>query len=483
MKYITEGIYPERVFKNFENISSIPRGSGNEKEISDYIMSFAKSLGLETIQDEYYNLIVKKAATNGNIDGPTVMLQAHVDMVTEAVDGSHHDFTRDPIEIIIEENKMRANNTTLGADDGIGVAYIMAILESNDIIHPNLECVFTTNEEIGLVGVGKMDLSGLKANYVINLDSEEEDFILVGSAGSIDTTISLKKEYKPAVPTNIALEINVKGLFGGHSGMDIDKQRGNSNVIMGRILNSITHEFDLFNISGGSKRNVIPRNSEAVLSVNPEHLENIVREIQKTTAKIQKEIYAVDPGLKVELRRSAPADFKVYTDDCKKRIIGLLTFIPNGVISFSNKIPGTVETSSNFALVRETYNKIDFTSLTRSSLQSQKEYVTSKLKLLANTFNAEFNSDSEYPAWEHNTNSQFEELSVKIYENIFGKKPGVVVMHCGLESGILLSKLNHKAEAISIGPNTFNVHTPEEYVEISSIAKMWDFLIEILKNI
>lgn len=483
MDYITGGLTPSRVFKNFENISRIPRASGKEKEISDYIKKFAEDLGLETIQDDYYNLIVKKPATNGRPDGATVMLQSHIDMVTEAEEGLEHDFDKDPIELVVDGNILTAKGTTLGADNGIGVAYIMAVLESNDIIHPNLECVFTTSEEMGLIGVNNMDFSSLKSEYVINLDSEEDYCILTGCAGAVDSTISLKKEYKPAAPRNAALEISIRGLAGGHSGMDIDKQRGNANVILGRILNSITYDFDLFYINGGSKRNVIPRNAEAVISVNDDDLEKVVREIQKSSAKVHKEIYSTDPELKVSLRRSAPADFKVFSNECKTKIIRLLNLIPNGVIAMSSSLEGIVDTSSNFAVVRETSNRIDFVNLTRSTMQSRKEQVKAKMIILAEVFGASIEFAAEYPAWEYNPNSNLEKIAIDVYEKRFSKLPEVTVMHCGLESGILLNKLHHKAESISIGPNIFDVHSPSEYVEIDSVGMIWEYLIDLLKEL
>lgn len=483
MDYITEGLTPSRVFKNFEDISRIPRASGNEKQVSDYIKKFAEDLDLKVFQDSNYNLIIKKAATNGRPDGCTVMLQAHIDMVTESTENSDHDFEKDPIDLIIDGDIITARDTTLGADNGIGVAYIMSILESKDIIHPNLECVLTTSEEFGLIGVNNMDLSSLKSEYVVNLDSEEDYCILTGCAGAVDSTISLKKEYKPANTKNVALEINIHGLLGGHSGMDIDKQRGNANVIMGRLLNSITHDFDLFYVNGGSKRNVIPRSAEAVISVSDKDLEKVVREIQKTAAKAHKEIYSVDPNLKVSLRRSAPADFKVFSNDCKKKIIRLLNLIPDGVISMSNSLEGTVQTSTNFSVVRESNTRIDFINMTRSSMKSEKELLKSKLAMLAEIFNASIEFGAEYEAWEYNPNSKLEKIAIDAYEKKFSKKPEVAVMHCGLESGILLNKLNHKAEAISIGPNIFDVHSPDEYAEISSIGMIWDYLIDLLKTI
>lgn len=483
MDYITGGLTPSRVFKNFEDISRIPRTSGKEKEVSDFIKNFAEKLALETTQDAYNNLIVKKPATNGKPDGRTVMLQAHIDMVGEASDNSEHDFEKDPIELVIEGNKLMAKDTTLGADDGIGVAYMMTVLESSDITHPNIECVFTASEEVGLIGVNHMDLSSLNSEYVINLDSEEEDYITTGCAGAVNSTISLKKEYMPANPKNVALEINVHGLFGGHSGIDIDKQRGNANVIMGRLLNSITQEFDLFNISGGSKRNVIPRNCGAVISVKDEDLEKVVRDIQKMAAKTQKEIYAIDPNLKIQLRRSAPASFKVFSTDCKKKIIRLLNLIPNGVLSMSSSLEASVDTSSNFAAVKESNTRIDFIGLTRSSLQSKKEFVMTKMTMLADIFDASIEFTADYPAWEYNSNSSLEEIAIEVYEKKFSKKPIVSVMHCGLESGILLNKLGHDAEAISIGPNIFEVHSTAEYTEIDSMANMWEYLLELLKEL
>lgn len=483
MDYITGGLTPSRVFKNFEDISRIPRASGNEKQLSDYIKKFAEDLNLEVFQDSHYNLIIKKAATNGRPDGCTLMLQAHIDMVAESTEDSEHDFEKDPINLIINGDILTAKDTTLGADNGIGVAYIMSILEADDIIHPNLECVLTTSEEFGLIGVNNMDLSSLKSKYVVNLDSEEDYCILTGCAGAVDSTISLKKEYKPANTKNVALEINIRGLLGGHSGMDIVKQRGNANAIMGRLLSSITHDFDLFYVNGGSKRNVIPRNAEAVISVSDKDLEKVVREIQKAASKVQKEIYSVDPNLKVSLRRSAPADFKVFSNECKTKVVRLLNLIPNGVISMSTSLEGTVQTSTNFAVVRESNTKIDFVNMTRSSMKSEKELLKSKFLMLAETFGASIEFGAEYEAWEYNPNSKLEKLAVDVYEKIFSNKPEVTVMHCGLESGILLNKLDHKAEAISIGPNIFDVHSPDEYAEISSIKKIWNYIVYLLKTI
>ena len=479
MKYVTEGLFPIEVFKNFESISKIPRPSGHEEAVSDYIMNFAKNLGLEAHQDIHKNLIVKKPATNGSPDPSTVMLQAHMDMVPEASDSINHDFTKDPIELIIEGNNLRANQTTLGADDGMGVAYMMAILENKNLSHPNLECVFTVEEEVGLIGVEKLDMSDLRSTYILNLDGEEDDSILVGCAGAVNASMVLRKEYKPAISTNLALEINVKGLFGGHSGMDIDKHRANANVIMGRILSSISYDYDLFYIGGGSKRNAIPRNCEAVLSIKNEDLEALVREIKKLSAKIQKEYYPTDPNLKIELRRSAPADFKVFTDNCKNKIVDILSLTPDGIISRAVDL-GMVDTSSNFAVISEGSQNIEFKSLVRFSADSKKDYVKTKLARLAKLVGAQLEFSNEYPAWEHDKNSKLEDLSVGVYKEVFDKDPNVVIMHCGLECGILLNKLRHRAEAISIGPNMFNVHTPQEHLEVDSVGRMWEFITHLL---
>lgn len=470
------------VIQNFKNISNIPRGSGNELEICNFIKDFSKKLGLESYQDEHLNLIVKKPAQNTKTD-KTVMLQAHIDMVTEASDHSNHDFEKDPIEIIIDGNIIRANNTTLGADNGIGVAYMLSILEAEDIIHPNLECVFTSSEEVGLIGANNIDLSDLRSTFVINLDAEEDDSILTGCAGAINSTISLKKEYKPVTPTNIALEVTVHGLCGGHSGMDIDKQRGNSIKILGRVLNSINRKFDIFYLDGGSKRNVIPRYAEAVLSISDSDLEDVVNDIQRETRKIQKEVYKVDPNLRVSLRKSASPDFKVYTDNCKRKILALLNLIPNGVVNTAIGLDNLVETSTNLAVLAEKSNKIEFLSLTRSSSQSRRDYLTKNMAQLAEAIGAKIDFTDEYPAWEYNPNSKLEDLALDVYIDTFGKKPNVKIMHCGLESGIILNKLNHYAEAISIGPNIYNVHSPSEYAEIDSIEKIYKYLVNLLEKI
>lgn len=481
MTNILKGIYPEKVFDNFEKISRIPRESKNEKAISDFIFNMAKDLGLEATQDEYYNLVVKKPANNSDSKA-TVMLQAHMDMVCEAGENIRHDFDNDPIELIVEGNKLRANSTTLGADNGIGVAYMMSIMESNDISHPNLELVFTTAEELGLIGIENMDLSSLKSKYVINLDSEEDYNILVGCAGGLNSKLSFRKEYKPAIPRNAALEISVCGLFGGHSGMEIDKNRANANIVMARVLTSITSDFDLFNISGGTKRNAIPRNCEAVISINQSDLEKTVREIQKTAAKIQKEYYPQDAGLRVRIRRAAPADYKVFTEACKNKILSLMLLLPNGVLSVSTEL-NTVETSSNFALVHEVESRIEFINLTRSAVQSKKDLVRKQIERLALAFKADVEFYGEYPAWEHNPGSELEALAVDKYEEMFGKKPNVIVMHCGLENGILMNKLKYANQSISIGPTMYDVHTPCEYVEIDSVGRIYDYLLSLLKSL
>lgn len=481
MTNVLKGIYPEKVFDNFEKISQIPRESQNEKAISDYIFNMANSLGLEAWQDEYHNLVVRKPACNSDSKA-TVMLQAHMDMVCEASDSSNHDFSKDPIELIVDGNKLHANSTTLGADNGIGVAYMMSIMESNDISHPNLEMVFTASEEIGLVGIDHMDLSKLESKYVINLDSEEDYNILVGCAGAVNSKVSFRKEYKPAIPRNAALEISVCGLFGGHSGMDIDKNRANANIVMGRILSSITYDFDLFSISGGSKRNAIPRNCDAVISIDQKNLESTARQIQKIAAKIQKEYYPEDENMRVRIRRCAPTDYKVFTESCKNKIISLMILLPNGVLSRSASL-GIVETSSNMAIVKELDNKIEFISLTRSSIQSRLEFTKKKIEKLSQIFKADVEFYGEYPAWEHNPGSELENMAVKKYEEMFGKSPNVLVMHCGLENGILMNKLKNCNQSISIGPTMYDVHTPCEYVEIDSVGKIYEYLLALLQEL
>ena len=311
MGNILENLKPQLVFKYFEEISQIPRASGNEKEISDYLRKFGQDLGLETIQDEYLNIIIRKPATKGYENAPVVMLQGHMDMVCEKNKDTQHDFTKDPIKLRIEDNMIYATGTTLGADNGVAVAMGMAVMADNTIEHPEIEFLVTVDEEVGMTGAMNLDGSLLKAKYILNLDSEEEGFILVSCAGGATAISTLNTEYVDLSSDKEVLQIDIKGLLGGHSGMDIIKQRANSNKLLGRLLNLLTVDYDLASVHGGSKNNAIPRESECLIAVNKNDVDKAKKQISEIEETFKHEFRTSDPGLKIEVSKGN-AD-KVFT--------------------------------------------------------------------------------------------------------------------------------------------------------------------------
>lgn len=477
MKNILEGLEPQSVLNYFEQISQIPRGSGNEKAISDYLCNFAKELNLEYIQDEHLNVIIKKKATKGYENCPGVILQGHMDMVCEKNKSSNHDFLNDPIQLRVEGDMIYATDTTLGADDGIAVAYAMAILASDDIKHPDLEVLITTDEEVGMTGAINLDASNLNGKYMINIDSEEEGFILVGCAGGNRNCISLPLEFTDSDKQGILIEL--KGLVGGHSGSEIDKNHANSNKLMGRILNLLDVDYDLVSINGGLKQNAIPRECDAVVAVDKKDLDEFKAQIGDIQKIFNHEYQVSDPDIKIEI---GEASFdKVLTDNCKDKIIKILNLIPNGVQTMCADIPGLVESSTNIGVVTTKENAMLFENATRSSVGTRREDINHKIKLLADCVGADYEQTDPYPEWERAMDSKLEKISLETYKNLTGKEAQIITIHAGLECGLFLQKMKG-CEAISIGPNTYDAHTPNEHISISSIQNVWDYLIALLEN-
>ena len=479
MTNVLKDLNPTLVFKYFEEISQVPRGSGDEKRISEFLVNFAKELNLEVVQDEHLNVIIRKPATAGYENCPGVILQGHMDMVCEKNKDVDHDFEKDPIDLRIVNNMIYANGTTLGADNGIAVAMSMAVLASNDLAHPALEVLVTSNEEAGMTGANGLDGSLLKGKYIINLDSEEEGFLLVSCAGGNRSYVTLPLTYKNIEDNKQAFMIEVKGLLGGHSGMDIVKQRANSNVTMGRILNLLDVDFDLVEVNGGSKNNAIPRECEAVVAVNKDQAETLKANVAKIEELLKNEFKTTDPGLEVVVKE-ATAD-KAITDECKAKAMLLLNFIPNGIQTVSKDIEGLVESSSNLGVVKTENDVMSFESAVRSSVATLRENLNNKTKMLCDTVNANFENTDGYPAWEYAKNSKLEELCVDVYEKLAGKKPVITAIHAGLECGLLLDKMPG-CEAISMGPDMFEVHTPNEHLSIPSVKNVYEFLLAVLKS-
>jgi len=479
MTNVLKDLNPTLVFKYFEEISQVPRGSGDEKRISEFLVNFAKELNLEVVQDEHLNVIIRKPATAGYENCPGVILQGHMDMVCEKNKDVDHDFEKDPIDLRIVDNMIYANGTTLGADNGIAVAMSMAVLASNDLAHPALEVLVTSNEEAGMTGANGLDGGLLKGKYIINLDSEEEGFLLVSCAGGNRSYVTLPLTYKNIEDNKQAFMIEVKGLLGGHSGMDIVKQRANSNVTMGRILNLLDVDFDLVEVNGGSKNNAIPRECEAVVAVNKDQAETLKANVAKIEELLKNEFKTTDPGLEVVVKE-ATAD-KAITDECKAKAMLLLNFIPNGIQTVSKDIEGLVESSSNLGVVKTENDVMSFESAVRSSVATLRENLNYKTKMLCDTVNANFENTDGYPAWEYAKNSKLEELCVDVYEKLAGKKPVITAIHAGLECGLLLDKMPG-CEAISMGPDMFEVHTPNEHLSIPSVKNVYEFLLAVLKS-
>ena len=480
MKRVLQDLKPQSVFKYFEEISQIPRGSGNEKEISNYLKKFGEDLGLETIQDEYLNIIIRKPATKGYENAPCVMIQGHMDMVCEKNKDTDHDFTKDPLKLRLEDGMIYATGTTLGSDNGIAVAMGMAILSDNSIEHPEIEFLVTVDEEAGMSGAMNLDGSQLKAKYILNLDSEEEGYILVSCAGGATAKSSLPIEYTNVSGDKVGLAIDIKGLLGGHSGMDIIKQRGNSNKLLGRLLNLLSIDYDLAKVSGGSKNNAIPRESECIIAVNKNSVDEVKKQISDIEKIFKNELKTSDPGLVIEV---SDADVeKVFTPEFKDKVIKMYNLMPNGVQTMSMDIEGLVESSTNLGVVVNGDKDILFESAVRSSVSTLKDDILNRMDLLTQSLKGSFKVESSYPAWEYAKGSKLEEICIEAYEKLTGKKPTIMALHAGLECGLLLSKMSG-AEAISFGPDMFDVHTPNEHLDVKSTENTWDYLLTILKSI
>ena len=480
---VLQNLEPKAVFEYFEEISNIPRGSGNEKEISDYLLNFGKRLGLESIQDEALNIIIKKPGTKGYENAPTVIIQGHMDMVCEKNNGIEHDFEKDPLKLRIVDDYIYATDTTLGADNGIAVAYAMAILASDDIPHPPIEVLITTDEETGMSGAMAINKEHIDGKILINLDNEEEGYLLVSCAGGIRSNATIDVNYQ-AINDKKLIKINISGLKGGHSGMDIIKERGNSNKILGRILKGLLREvkFNLVSLNGGSKNNAIPREAEAVIAINVNDENIVVDIINNWNTIISNELRAQDPGLKIEASIYSNNEGKEFTDECTSKVVNLLYLYPNGINTKSTEIEGLVESSTNLGVLTTVDNKVIFDSAIRSSVPSLKEQIVLRSKTIVELLGGDFSTTSDYPAWEYNPNSKIREICQNVHKEMYGKEAEIVAIHAGVECGLFNEKLGN-LDMISFGPNLYDVHTPDEHMSISSVRNCYEYLKAILKEI
>ncbi len=476
-----KGLESYKVFEYFKALNEIPRGSGNEQEASKWLVDFAKKRNLEVIQDEAYNVIIKKTGTTGYENADTVVLQGHIDMVCEKNKGTEHDFEKDAIKFIVDGDVLRADGTTLGADNGIAVAYGLALLDDNTLEHPPIELLLTTEEETGMGGALALDPKNIEGKMLINIDSEEEGTLLVSCAGGVRQVITLEGD-KEAID-GCGLVIEIRGLKGGHSGMDINKERGNSNKLIGRILNELRNEMEvrIHNISGGSKMNAIPRECDCTIVVNENSVDRAVEIINEYHEIFKKELSASDSGIQASFENVEVSD--AFTKESSDRIIDLLIMIPNGVQSMSMQIEGLVESSTNLGVCISEDNKIRFESAIRSSVESRKWEIAKRGDALGNLIGASVEYQSAYPAWQYREDSKLRECMVDTYEKISGNKPEISAIHAGLECGLFGGKFGEKMDMVSFGPNLHDVHTPNEWVEISSVDRCWTYLKEVLKSL
>ena len=474
---------PNKLWNHFADLNAVPRPSKKEERVIEFMMNFGKSLNLETIKDNVGNVIIKKPASPGLENRKKVILQSHLDMVHQKNNDTVFDFESEGIRMRVQGDWIDAEGTTLGADNGIGVATIMATLSSNDIAHPALEAFFTIDEETGMTGAKEMDGSLLDGQILLNLDTEDDDELSIGCAGGIDTNTSYSYKSEPIADNSLCFEIKVKGLLGGHSGMDIDSGRGNSNKWMSRLLWTISKELNLQLISfdGGGLRNAIPRESQCVIAISKNDSE-LFHSIFKGMCKTFKSEYkSIEIHQQIECNETSAMEDAVTENDFNK-ILNTLCAVHNGVYRMSPDIEGLVETSSSLARVEIKNGSFITQSLQRSSVDSTRDEVAMTIKSCFENMGCEVVQSGEYPGWQPNPNSEILAIMEQLYKDMFNENPQVKACHAGLECGILGKHLPG-VDMISFGPNIRAAHSPDEKVQISSVQKFWKFYLETLKQI
>lgn len=482
MEYIVKGYEPKSLFHFFEEICAIPHGSGNEKEISNYIVNFAKERNLECYQDEHYNVIIKKSASNGSESKKPVMLQGHMDMVCEKIAALEHDFTKDPLKLIVKDDVLTADGTTLGADNGIAVALMLAILDDNSIKHPPLECVITTGEEVGLLGAVALDKSKITARTMINLDSEDEGVATVSCAGGF--SFNAEKNILVVEEEGYTLNINISGLLGGHSGLDINKERHNANILMARIVSKLIKETEckLVSFNGGTKDNAITRECVAkVMYYSKEEVEKAQKRIKDITSVLYNEVKPYEPDFSVITNIKNEKCFTSNFDDAMS-FINAIKLMPNGVRFRNINMGGFVVSSANVAITDFENGKCKLIVSARSSVASIQEETKEILYTVSETFGFKGSVYGEYPGWSYAENSPIRDLFCESYKKLFDKDMKVEALHAGLECGLFSDSLEG-LDAIAVGPDIRACHTPDEYVSLCSVERFYKLIVYVLDKL
>lgn len=478
---VLEGLMPERVFYYFEELCKIPHGSGNLDGISSYLEQFAKGKGLFNIRDKNNNIIIVKEASKGYEETAPIILQGHMDMVAVKKDDCDIDLETDALRLRVDGDYVYAEGTSLGGDDGIAVAYILAVLEDDNIVHPRIEAVITTDEETGMDGAAAIDLSMLKARRMLNIDSEEEGILLTSCAGGVkvDSHIPIVREKKEG----IYLKVEVGGLQGGHSGTEINKERGNAIKILGMALQQIRERvfIQLVSICGGEKDNAIPRHAEALVYVSGDFEQKFYDEILNIEADLKNEYSSKEKNVFVKAEKKEMKEMSVMDEESTKKALDFLTLFPNGIMAMSADIEGLVETSLNLGVLTSCGTELTASCAIRSSIESSKLKVKKQVETLSRVFGGYIKVYGDYPGWKFNPNSKLLAQMTDIYKRMFNKEAKVEALHAGLECGIMVAKLPG-LDCVSCGPNIYDIHTTEERLSISSTERVWRYLLEILKQ-
>jgi len=480
---VLSNLEPKKVFYYFEEITKIPHGSGNVEQISNFMVDFAKAHKLFYIQDAMKNVIMVKEATPGYENEPVVILQGHMDMVAVQTPECTMDMKTEGLKVGTCGDNIYAENTSLGGDDGIAVAYALALLDSEDIRHPRLEVIITVDEEVGMDGAREIDLSMLQGHRMINLDSEDEGIFLTSCAGG--ARVNCRFPMKKQELTGVRYQLEVSGLLGGHSGGEIHKERGNSNCILGRLLWKLSEKMPvgLVSADGGLADNAIPRQTKAVVVVEEQDTESLEQQVAALAAELGDELATKDPDVKVTAKRLADTAETITcaTPEATKRVAAFLQATPNGVQAMSADMPGLVQTSLNLGILKADAEVLRAEYSVRSSVESEKDHLIAKLAALVELTGGDYVVTGDYPGWKYRVHSPLREKMVKLYTEMYGTEPKVEAIHAGLECGLLGSKISD-LDCVSMGPDMKDIHTTEETLSISSTKRVWEYLVKVLET-
>ncbi|MBP7617297.1 MAG: aminoacyl-histidine dipeptidase [Geothrix sp.] len=477
-----ESLEPQTIWSYFLGLSKIPRGSKNEAEAAAWVADQARALGCEVERDEIGNVIIRKRATAGKEDRPTICLQAHVDMVCEKNEGTNHDFTKDPIQVWKDGDLLRAKGTTLGADNGIGVAAALAVLANHDIAHGPIEALITIDEETGLTGANGLQPGRLKAKFLLNLDSEEEGYLTIGCAGGEDTIVTRKLSRTPAPAGTKAFRLKVFGLKGGHSGIDINAGRGNAIRILAQVLGALkpAFGFGLAAIKGGNKRNAIPREASAYILLDPAQEQACRASLAVHEAHWRAALGAHDPGLHLALEAGEATSVMSGAD--ADALLRLLLALPHGVEAMSPDIAGLVQTSTNLGVIDTREEEVEVNMLTRSSINASKTALSERIAAICALGGFNSHVTGGYPGWKPEPKASLVQIVNDANQKVFGKPLEIMAIHAGLECGLIGEKYT-SMEMVSFGPSMWDVHTPDEHVSVPSVGNFWKLLVAVLETV